>query len=448
MTSAIIKAAQEFAQPRSISFVPSLANNGWSLQLITTEEEFSSLEIVWTELLRNVDRTVFQTYEWHRAWWHWFGKKEKSARLCVVVVRHGAEIVAIAPWYTDVSSLGMFMKTRRLLFMGRGTSDYLDIIVKDNWHGDVYARLADYLFQEKEHWELLLLEDIPNRSLTHQFFHSALACRGLVGQSTITDQCPMLLLPGTWDAYYASLSNQFQRELRRKTKNLHATFQCDFERIDERGDIAAAMDDFIALHQHRWEQRGERGVFAQRELVAFHKEVAAGLSARRKLRLNFLRINGRRVAGSYGFVCRDTHFVYLLGLGDAGEAMRFSPGSILLCYVIQQAIEEGCVAFDLMRGIEAFKYQLGAVNEPNRTLTIYSKKPQDVEYERRKHSLNLLIRSFRRRVQKEITALQSVVYNHGVFSRSSIRYIARRSGVLIVDARKKINSPDKPLYID
>jgi hypothetical protein len=51
----------------------------------------------WAALLAAApSHTIFQTWEWNRAWWNAFGRYR---RLCIVgVERAGGELIALAPW--------------------------------------------------------------------------------------------------------------------------------------------------------------------------------------------------------------------------------------------------------------------------------------------------------------------------------------------------------------
>src|SRR5262249_17223974 len=71
----------------------------------------------WNALLqRSATRTVFQTWQWHAAWWQVFGP---GAELVLLVARRGGEL----------AGLGAFWRQRRVLrFVGHGRSDYGDLL--------------------------------------------------------------------------------------------------------------------------------------------------------------------------------------------------------------------------------------------------------------------------------------------------------------------------------
>ena len=78
------------------------------------------------------------------------------------------------------------------------------------------------------------------------------------------------------------------------------------------------------------------------------------------LALAFLEINGRKAAGYLCFDYLNRIWVYNSGLDRS--MMEYSPGWVLLGYLLQWANENKRSEFDFMRGNEDYKYRFGAVD--------------------------------------------------------------------------------------
>jgi hypothetical protein len=78
------------------------------------------------------------------------------------------------------------------------------------------------------------------------------------------------------------------------------------------------------------------------------------------LSLAFLEINGKKAAGYLCFDYLNRVWVYNSGLDRS--MMEFSPGWVLLGYLLQWANESKRSEFDFMRGDEEYKYRFGAVD--------------------------------------------------------------------------------------
>jgi CelD/BcsL family acetyltransferase involved in cellulose biosynthesis len=78
------------------------------------------------------------------------------------------------------------------------------------------------------------------------------------------------------------------------------------------------------------------------------------------LQLAFLEIGGEKAAGYLNFDYAGHIWVYNSGLNPAFR--EYSPGWVLLGYLLQWANENKRLSFDFMRGDEDYKYRFGAVD--------------------------------------------------------------------------------------
>jgi CelD/BcsL family acetyltransferase involved in cellulose biosynthesis len=95
----------------------------------------------------------------------------------------------------------------------------------------------------------------------------------------------------------------------------------------------------------------------------FHREVASQLLEREILDLYRLDLNGRAVALLYCFAEKGRGYYYLGGFDP--EYARYSVGTVLTAYAIQQSIARGHAVFDFLRGNEAYKYRWNVQEKRN-----------------------------------------------------------------------------------
>jgi CelD/BcsL family acetyltransferase involved in cellulose biosynthesis len=85
------------------------------------------------------------------------------------------------------------------------------------------------------------------------------------------------------------------------------------------------------------------------------------------LRLHALRLDGAVIAALYALADRpgrgDRRVYFYLGGFDPDRA-ALSPGALLVGHAIEAAVREGAVAFDFLRGQEAYKRRWGARDTP------------------------------------------------------------------------------------
>jgi CelD/BcsL family acetyltransferase involved in cellulose biosynthesis len=78
------------------------------------------------------------------------------------------------------------------------------------------------------------------------------------------------------------------------------------------------------------------------------------------LQLAFLEIEGEKAAGYLNFDY-DNH-IWLYNSGWDPRFNNYSPGWVLLGYLLQWANEHGRASFDFMRGDEEYKYRFGGID--------------------------------------------------------------------------------------
>jgi CelD/BcsL family acetyltransferase involved in cellulose biosynthesis len=67
-----------------------------------------------------------------------------------------------------------------------------------------------------------------------------------------------------------------------------------------------------------------------------------------------LRFDGRIAAAIYGLRWGSRAFAYLTAFDS--KLAHLSPGLLLLTFAMQEAVREGAVEFDFLRGREPYKY--------------------------------------------------------------------------------------------
>ncbi len=308
----------------------------------------------------------------------------------------------------------------------------------------VHAQTARFLALHRREFDVILLEDIHDGSPSHQALRTALGAAGFPGDRFLSEYCPRTTLRQTWEQTVKAFPSAHRNRLVKRMKTVVEEFHAEFEHVQDPEQIEAAMDDFITMHQARWNVIGHQGVFADDVAHQFHRDVAPLLMKRGWLYLAFLKMDGKRFAGDYGLLYRTECSTYLGGAYDAGEVNRHSPGNVLLMHIMRECHAMGVQAYDFMRGTERYKYTLGAVNVPNWTLLMFSKPGRIAPM---LHSARLLRDALVRRSVHEWSYLMHNARKSGVFSLAFGSYLLKRCSTIVSDALQKARDPEKSLII-
>lgn len=338
-----------------------------SIRVVATLNEFEALSGRWNAFLKETaSNRIFQTWEWQYTWAkHYLG----SSRLMILLVYEENHLVGIAPLYLRSGRGFGRLRPRRLAFLGGGEvgAPYLDFIIPENKKRGVVPFLLSYLYSAVKGWDIFLLDSMPADSSSldylYRFFSETGKVMEIIGQTC----CPVIRLTGEVNDFLMMIGANERHNLRRRRRKLEEIGSVEWQRVSSSSDLEKEMTTFIALHQARWEGKGERGCFQGERFSAFHREMAAVCLDRNWLRLDFLLLKGEKIAGVYGFFYEGVYSFYLPGLNPT-IAPDASPGRLLLCNVIEKEIGEGRVEFDLLRGDA--DYKIAWANGLRRSLTL------------------------------------------------------------------------------
>ena len=403
------------------------------VEVLGDPEALDGIEPDWNELLRTSDATVFQSFEWQRTWWRHFGERRRGARLHVLTIRDGSTLVAVAPLWLERSRLLGLAPVRRLRWIGCGDSDYLDLLVARGREKECVERVAAALARDAGLFDVAVLEDASERSRTGPLLADALSRHGWTVSRVAAEPCPQTVLLRSWEETIAAFRIHHRREIRRRLRNIERGHRIELEVVSRPEEVDSAIREFMEMHQERWERVGYWGAFSDPGVMPFHRDVAARLGARGWLFLAFLRVDGHRRAGNYGFSFGDAVATFQSAVRHDPELTPLSPGRVLHALSMQWAIARGRTRYDFMRGAEPYKYDFDAVDVPNWTTVAY---PRAARRAAAGHVLYRAQERLLRRSRREVRALRAAVRREGWLSGALLGHLGAVARRAADDARQ------------
>lgn len=153
------------------------------------------------------------------------------------------------------------------------------------------------------------------------------------------------------------LSKDARQKLRRKERRLAELGPVSFSRAQTPEEVRETLAAFLAQKQARFAQLGQPDVFAEPGLQAF---IAAGsldglAEGRPAIELYRLKA-GERIVACYGAALGPDRFCGMFTSFDASEdVFRWSPGELILLYLVEAMLARGLATFDL--GVGEAKYK-------------------------------------------------------------------------------------------
>lgn len=327
-----------------------------SLHVIEDSAELPCVLPEWQTLCeRCPNATPFQSPAWLTAWWRAFAPGELHA----ICMRADGRLIGFAPFYVETLE-----GRRRVLPVGIGVSDYLDVLLDPAYARPAGVQLSRYIGDMLSHcaaWELSELAP----EATALTLPTPPGAREDIGVCSV---CPVLTFtPGARGLADVLPSHRMQAV---RTGWNRARRLGQFAIGEAGAEVSACwLSKLDQLHRARWEASGERGVTGDPRVGRFLGEAVPALLQRHQACLYRLQQEDRSVAIHLLLVSPQGMFSYLTGYDLSVKDI--SPGTLLLAHAIEQALARGRPAFHFLRGEEPYKRLWGARPRANvrRTFT-------------------------------------------------------------------------------
>ena len=328
------------------------------LHIIRSAEEFDNLAGEWNDLLsHSASHVPFLRHEYLSAWWRTLGGGEwPHGELYIVAARHAdSALCGIAPLFLTRNLDG---ESALMLLGSIEISDYLDVIARPaDLPGFIDALLEHLSSPEAPAWQALDWYNLLECSPTLPALQAAASRLSWKFTLQRLQHCPFIPLPGDWETYLASIDKKQRHEIRRKMRRAEsAEIPVRWRIVTEGDNLEAEIDAFLDIMG----QDPEKQAFLSAAMRAQMRLAAKAAHQAGWLQLSFLEIDGVIAAGYLNFDFANHIWVYNSGINF--EYSAYSPGWVLLGYLLQWANQHQRAYFDFMRGDEAYKYRFGGVD--------------------------------------------------------------------------------------
>jgi CelD/BcsL family acetyltransferase involved in cellulose biosynthesis len=241
-------------------------------------------------------------------------------------------------------------------FAGGELTDEQDVICPSGVERErsVATAVAEWIADERA--RKVRLEFVPEDKPTLGAMAAVFQERGYRVERARLITSPRLALPGDFETYVQRLGKKERHELRRKIRRLENATPVTFRWASD-GERGAALDRFFALHRL---SRGEKADFMTPDVERFFRDIADALAPLGRLRLGVLRAHDVDAAVLFALAYRGTLALYNAAYDPALASL--SIGIVGHAWAIREAIAERFDTYDLLRGHEPYKYDLGGTD--------------------------------------------------------------------------------------
>ncbi len=303
----------------------------------------------WTPLVHaDPGGTFFHQPRYLKLYWEEFGATPEHLLFAFAVGGAGDDLAAVAFERIDDGTLRFLGGTE--------VTDYLGPVGLPETQAEAAKEIWSALVA-RDDWSTADLRGLAENNDWLGHLRDAAEAQGLAVMEDDDPNGPAPLLPlaATWEGYLEGLPSKMRHEIKRKARKLEAeTGPFRIVAADER-TLLPMLDRFVELHRM---SDGPKGVFLVPGMEIFFRRLGEAFCAEGMFRLTFIEVAGELAAGTIGFVFDQTHSLYNSAFDRKWGSL--APGMVLIGEAVRLAIEEGCTAFDLLKGDYAYKYRFGA----------------------------------------------------------------------------------------
>lgn len=326
------------------------------MEILSSLKEVYKIKAFWEEILLDDDSaTIFQTWGWNYNWiCQFLGEK----KIYIIIDR---ECNSIAPFY-----LRKWGNLKILDLIGTRGSDYLDIVSSAiqyrNFINKVFKHFKDLEF------DIINIEDFREDSKKESMIKEFAISMDLYHKEL--DWCPSCSI-NLNDDYKDIVSKKVLRGYQARKEHLISDYG-EFSIINGNDDD---LDLHYALHQKRFASSWSGGTYSTQDTKLFMRNVYLYLLDRNLLHFKVLLLEGKHVASIFGGKLNNKVFIYTTALNH--KFKRYGLGKMLYIEDILGSEKEGYENYDLMRGNEKYKKELGCQEMMNKKIVI-AKRREDL----------------------------------------------------------------------
>lgn len=293
------------------------------------------------------------SFAWIQSWWRCFGA---GYQIRVYIVSAGERPIAIFPFVIRRKE-----GFRELCLLGVGKSDYLDFIIDHQHIGPSIDALFDMLASSDNGWDVFRCTRFREDSATFKEF-----VRRLEGERRLHSAvrgftvAPFLAIDGSWSEYYAGFPKSFRNDTARQMKRLEREVgPLQFRTISSLDEFTRIFPEMIGFHKKRRNVvKNDYSMFNDVRNKIFYTSLARDFIRPEIMQCDCLYAGDILAAASISFVMGGK-FYYLVPVINH-DFQKYSPGRVLLFWILERSFRDNLREFDLGYGGEPYKYQIAA----------------------------------------------------------------------------------------
>ena len=322
----------------------------WQVELVDSLQQARNVKDEWDELFSEVkQKHPSLQYEWFALWYSLFEPKS-NVRILLLRQKDGL-LRAVFPGFVHTRRF-FGLNLRCFSYAADGYSPCGGIIARDGDQEAVRAVIEASMRVIRPEPHLVVLPEIFDTSDTALVLgEGGLAKTGLRVEHA--KEVSFVSLEAGWEHYYAAQSSKRRSLLKKRLRQLNTIGQFEITDISSVERSAEGVDRLQRLDAITWQGQQGTGLFSTLDNERFYGRLLSYADTKVGAQVSFATVDSHDIA--YVLSVRTANVCCALKWGYDPQYAQYSPGSLTIFHVLEQAASEGMKIVDLGPGINEEK---------------------------------------------------------------------------------------------
>lgn len=259
--------------------------------------------------------------------------------------------------------------TRRLEILGRGPTDFYDLLVDDQNKDNLLSSLVLWLYDNRTEWDEFEFSEMPNNYVNLNMWQKTAMKKRFKPIMNLEKGFYYVNTTENWDYYYKDFIEPRNKDLLKDLRKIKR-LGIDLRLESHREDVYSKLQSVLHLYAQRRESLGQVNSYETPERRGFVKDVIEGYEKNGWVELTFLKDQSEEIwAFQLDWVFEGVRYHWNHAYNE--QFKKYSPGKILLYMIMKRSFEDPnereC---NHMRGLAGYKGKLANQSEPLLTISI------------------------------------------------------------------------------
>lgn len=229
-----------------------------------------------------------------------------------------------------------------------------------SYHNNLVSRLAPHdaiklIVDEaaRRKVDVIHLAGIPDDTDLGRYLLEDAAGNPFITHTIRGESSPYLKLEKTWDDLIAVKPKKFRYKLRKRAESINSSEKLELRWFRNSEDCSALLAAIKTIEQNSWKKKAGISIFEREHESQYHRLLLPFLASKQAMFANVLYYEESPIA--YNLCCVWGGWVGQLKTSFDERFSEFSPGSVVIDFAIQHAIELDANEFDFLGSADPHK---------------------------------------------------------------------------------------------